>query len=61
MIALTGEEEEMVREFRELLDGKPPLVRIVRVAVRQFIEYRMDTDPVLKQKYERKRRHLKLV
>jgi hypothetical protein len=61
MIALNGEEEEMVREFRDLLDGKPPLVRIVRVAVRTFIEMRLDTDPVLKKKYDRKRRHLKLV
>lgn len=37
MIALTGTEEEDLREFWEHLEVKPPLVGVLRQAVREFL------------------------
>lgn len=37
MIALTGREEADLREFFDHLEVKPPLVGLVRQAVREFL------------------------
>lgn len=37
MIALTGPEEQELREFLDHLDIKPPLVELLRQAVREFL------------------------
>lgn len=47
MIALTGPEEEELREYLAHLDLKPPLVGLLRECVRQFLHER-STEPYTK-------------
>jgi hypothetical protein len=50
MIALTGKEEADLREFWEHLDEKPPLVGVLREAVRVFLVQRAK-DPHSKKEW----------
>jgi hypothetical protein len=49
MIALTGEEERLLRAYRECLDVKPPLVNVVRQAVREFLDRRVQNPDIRKR------------